>query len=115
MGSMHGDEFDFWLGRWEVHWGEGARGANTVRRVLGGKVILEEFDGRPGTELEGMSVSVYHPEGDVWRQTWVDSQGNYLDFVGSFQNGVMDLRRETPEGIFRMRWFEIGPDSLWWR
>ena len=33
----------------------------------------------------GLSVSVPDPEGDGWRQTWVDSNGSYWHFVGGPQ------------------------------
>lgn len=112
---MHEDEFDFWLGEWEVTWGDGLRGHNTVRRILDGLVVLEEFDGRPGEDLQGKSVSVFDREAGVWRQTWVDNHGGYLDFVGRFRGGVMDLRRETGTAAYRMRWSDIEPDSLTWR
>jgi hypothetical protein len=65
-----------------------------------------------------MSHSVYDRAAACWKQTWVDSDGAYLDFVGHFENGVMDLRRRAEhEGrlaTFRMRWFEIERDSLSW-
>ena len=53
-----------------------------------------------------------------WKQTWVDTDANYLDFVGLFEDGEMDLRRraefEGGTAIFRMRWHEIERKSLEW-
>jgi hypothetical protein len=68
-------QFDFWIGDWDAHWGDGARGTNIIRAVLDDAVILENFDGRPGTPLLGMSVSVYNAALGKWQQTWVDNQG----------------------------------------
>ena len=53
-----------------------------------------------------------------WKQTWVDSQGGYLDFAGGFENGAMELRRNgevdgTPD--LRMRWENIEANSFDWR
>ena len=63
------DDFDFWLGTWRATWGEnGAHGTNTVTKEYGGRVIQERFDGRPGIDLAGMSVSVYDAQADCWRQ-----------------------------------------------
>jgi hypothetical protein len=42
-------QFDFWIGDWDAVWGDNARGTNVVRAVLDNAVILENFDGRPGT------------------------------------------------------------------
>jgi hypothetical protein len=111
-------EFDFWVGEWDAQW-EGGRGSNTVTSELGGSVILERFDGRPGTTLRGLSVSVFDRELECWRQTWVDSRGGYLDFTGGVgDDGVMELRHEKLEdGIvvpFRMRFTEVKRESFIW-
>jgi hypothetical protein len=82
--------------------------------VLDDRVVLERFDGRPGTELAGMSVSVYDPEKDLWRQTWVDSQGGYLRFEGKRHDGVMELRGEHRGEHRRMVWRDIEQRSLTW-
>ena len=110
-------QFDFWVGDWDCSW-DGGSGTNTVTAELDGMVIQERFDGRPGTPLQGISVSVYDEQGGVWRQAWADSGGAYLDFVGSFKDGVMELARETRiDGKTvgqRMRFTEITTDSLVW-
>jgi hypothetical protein len=114
---MAGD-FDFWVGEWDAHW-DGGRGTNTVTAELGGSVILERFDGRPGTTLQGLSLSVFDHERSCWRQTWVDSHGGYLDFTGGVgDDGVMELLHEKHEdGVvvpFRMRFTEVEPESFTW-
>ena len=42
-------QFDFWLGEWELSWkdkeGNNQSGKNKVERILGGKVIQENFNG----------------------------------------------------------------------
>jgi hypothetical protein len=111
-------QFDFWLGEWDCTWGEGQGGTNSVYLDLGDKVVVESFDARPTMDYQGMSFSVYDHAAARWKQTWVDSDGNYLDFVGGFENGVMELRRHAAvEGVaivYRMRWSEIERDSLDW-
>jgi hypothetical protein len=113
-------QFDFWVGDWEVRWtdpekGE-QRGRNRVRRTLDGCVILEQFDGRPGTPLQGISVSTLDSKSKQWKQVWVDNSGNHLDFEGGFAEGRMTLLR-APAGsgsLQRMVFSEIKPDSLTW-
>ncbi len=111
-------QFDFWLGEWDCSWGDGAGGTNSVYLDLGDAVVVESFDARPAMDYQGMSYSVYDRASGRWKQTWVDSDANYLDFVGGFEEGVMDLRREAEVdgavAIFRMRWFDIERDSLDW-
>jgi hypothetical protein len=111
-------EFDFWLGEWDLSWGDGQRATNSVYRDFDNRVIVENFDGRPSSELQGMSVSTFDVDEGCWRQTWVDNRGSYLDFRGEFRDGQMDLRTErTVDGrrtLLRVRWFDIAQESLSW-
>jgi hypothetical protein len=114
-------QFDFWVGEWDCSWTDedGVHaGTNSVYLDLGDAVVVESFDGRPSLEYQGLSFSVYDRTAACWRQTWVDSEGSYLDFAGSFENGVMELRRigevEGLPALYRMRWENIERDSLDW-
>jgi hypothetical protein len=114
-------DLDFWLGTWIVRWGEdGAEtGRNVVTRGFGAHVVEERFDGRPGVDLAGMSVSVFDPHRELWRQTWVDDAGNYFALAGNLVDGEMVLLCEhhnAPEedAVYRMRFFDIERDSLTW-
>lgn len=111
-------EFDFWLGEWDLAWGDGQHATNSIYQDFDGRVIVESFDGRPSIELQGMSVSTYDVDAGCWRQTWVDNKGSYLDFRGEFRDGQMDLRTERViDGrptLLRMRWFDIRRDALTW-
>jgi hypothetical protein len=113
-------QFDFWLGEWDCTWhadGLEHRGTNSVYLDLG-CVIVENFDGRPSLDFQGLSFSVYDRKAHCWKQTWVDSEGGYLDFAGSFENGVMELRRigevDGVPALFRMRWENIEPNAFDW-
>lgn len=109
------DDFDFWLGTWRARWGdEGAEGTNTVTKEYGGKVVYERFDGRPGAEFTGMSVSVYDEQADLWRQTWVDDEGNYFALEGGMEDGAMVLECEVRGTRYRMRFAEIAESSFSW-
>lgn len=108
-------DFDFWLGAWSV--GEGDRGRNVVTHTFGGFVVEERFDGRPGTELQGMSVTVYDEHRGLWRQTWVDDTGCYFALEGGPVDDELHLLCRThnaPEAgtVYRLRFFDIARDSL---
>lgn len=114
-------QFDFWLGEWDCTWqkdGLTHLGTNSVYADLGGTVIVENFDGRPSLDFQGLSFSVYDREAHCWKQTWVDSEGSYLDFAGGFEHGTMELRRngevDGAPALFRMRWENIERDSFDW-
>lgn len=114
------EQFAFWIGEWELSWGEKGQGTNTIRPVLDGCVIEERFqDLTPdGPGLQGISVSTYDPAEGKWKQTWVDNTGSYLDFTGGIDGDRMILSRETTRDghplLQRMVWYSISPDSLDW-
>jgi hypothetical protein len=63
-----------------------------------------------------VSVSVFDPHRELWRQTWVDS-GNYFALEGDFVDGEMVLLCHDHNGperdaVYRMRFFDIAGDSL---
>jgi hypothetical protein len=114
-------QFDFWLGEWDCSWDDGDHrhvATNSVYLDLGDHVVVENFDGRPSLDFQGLSFSVYDRNARCWKQTWVDSEGSYLDFVGGFADGVMELRRagehDDAGAVFRMRWENIERDSFDW-
>ena len=108
-------------------WASGtARGADGVKQVatnsvyldLDGKVVVESFDGRPSVDFQGLSFSVYDRKRPLLEADLGGQRGQLPDFAGSFENGVMELRRdgevEGAPASFRMRWENIERDSLDW-
>ena len=115
MDTQPENEFDFWLGEWDVHWGEDGCGTNRIERILDGKVIQENF---AAPDLIGTSVSCFDFERQLWCQTWVDNSGSYLDFTGRFENGKMVLERYAlvKGQVYKQRmvWYEIEADKFEW-
>ena len=116
--SEQARQFDFWLGQWNVSWGDDSQGTNSVTAELDGCVIVERFDGQPGTPLVGMSVASFDAHSGMWKQTWVDNQGGYLDFTGTWQQDRMILRRQASRDgvdfLQRMVWYDIAEDHFQW-
>jgi len=74
--------------------------------------LLERF---VADELQGLSVTVREAATGRWRQTWVDSNGTYLDFAGGVgDDGAMELRTDRDGVLHRMRWTDVERDSLVW-
>jgi hypothetical protein len=115
MSDQPENQFDFWLGNWDVTWGDDGKATNRIERILDGKIIHENFT---APDLRGMSVSVYDPERKLWCQTWVDNNGTYLDFTGTFEEGKMILSREAivrgEKCKQRMVWYNIQRDQFDW-
>jgi Protein of unknown function (DUF1579) len=117
-------QLDFWVGEWDLTWpgtkpGDVQRGTNSVRRVLDNCVVEENFSGGDEMHLRGKSVSIFDTRAGKWKQTWVDNEGGYLDFVGEFIDGQMILGREVtrPDGaknLQRMVYKNISKDQFDW-
>ncbi|NJN79478.1 MAG: hypothetical protein HC797_02880 [Anaerolineales bacterium] len=109
------NQFDFWLGEWDVTWGEDGKGINRVEKIMNEKIVQENFT---APDLIGMSVSVYDSERKLWCQTWVDNSGSYLDFTGTFENEKMILTRDAiVKGETckqRMVWYNIESNEFDW-
>jgi hypothetical protein len=117
-------QFDFWVGEWELTWpdsslSKGGHGTNSIKRTLDGCVVQESFSGGESMPLRGMSVSTFDSGAGKWKQTWVDNEGGYLDFVGEFKDGQMVLAREAQrqDGTRiqqRMVWKNMSARDLDW-
>jgi Protein of unknown function (DUF1579) len=117
-------QLDFWIGEWDLTWpgekqGEVAHGTNSIHRVMDNCVVEENFNGGDSMPLHGMSISLFDVRAGKWKQTWVDNQGSYLDFVGELKDGQMILAREftRPDGIHimqRMVFKNISANELDW-
>ena len=117
-------QLDFWVGEWDLTWpgskaGEVGHGTNSIKRILDGCVVQENFSGQGSMPLRGISVSIFDLKAHNWKQTWVDNQGAYLDFIGEFKNGQMILQRKAtaPNGaktLQRMVWKNIAANEFDW-
>ena len=86
---------------------------------MDGCVVEENFSGGDSMPLRGMSLSTFDARAQKWKQTWVDNEGGYLDFVGEFKDGQMILAREArgKDGsrvLQRMVFKNIGAKELDW-
>jgi hypothetical protein len=96
-----------------VRWPDGGAGTSSVYCDFDDRVIVESFDGRPSSTIQGMSLSTYDEEAGVWRQCWVDSRGRFTVVSGGFDGEAMDLRTDG-EPLKRARWRDITADSFTW-
>jgi hypothetical protein len=120
---------DFWLGEWDCSW-EGGGGRNRITKELDGRVVVERFESLAPERWSGMSLSVFGERDGRWRQTWVDSTGNYWVFhgdphpegfaftVNEFEDGREVVKRMVFSGIetdaFRWRWERSEDAGVTW-
>ena len=117
-------QLDFWVGEWDLTWpgqkaGETSHGTNSIKRILDGCVVQETFSGGDSMHLRGASVSIFDFTTGKWKQTWVDNEGGYLDFVGEVKDSQVILQREAVRNdgtkvLQRMVFKNIGPNELDW-
>ena len=116
-------QFEFWVGEWDLTWpgekpGEIGHGTNSIKRIMDGCVVQENFSGGDSMHLRGTSVSVFDANSRRWKQTWVDNEGGYLDFVGEFKDGQMILQREALRNgakiLQRMVWKNVSANEMDW-
>jgi hypothetical protein len=99
-------EFDFWVGKWDVfnkagdHVGENEITSHTC-------MLLEQWKGDAGSR--GMSLNFVDPASGKWTQDWVDSSGGRIVIHGGWTAGAMRLVGEhmLPNGSkrpFRGTW-----------
>jgi len=120
--STESKQFDFWIGEWNLSWknpeSNTLSGTNKISKIMNSCVVQENFDGNPGMNFKGMSVSVYDRRINKWRQTWVDDQGGYLEFIGKYKNNKMTLSREFEvdgqKKKQRMVFYNIKENSMDW-
>ncbi len=118
------NEFDFWVGHWDLTWkGDlgGGKGKNEILKILGDQVVQENFTTMGDQPFKGQSYTVFNKTLKVWEQTWVDNAGGYLTFQGKMEGDTMVLygtrQAKRPDGSMvdtRMVFKEIKKDSLTW-
>jgi len=112
---------DFWVGTWDAKWvdaeGVEQHGTNTITKELGGCMVLEQFDGNPGNNLLGHSISQYVPRLDAWKQVWMDNQAGFYPLTGGMEGGdfVLHLDRAHENVPYiRMLFTNISQTSFDW-
>jgi hypothetical protein len=91
-------QFDFWVGRWRVsETGKDAVVAESlIENLYGGCAIRENW--MPKGKAAGGSLNSYRPDKRVWRQVWVDRDGEWVEFQGRWTGKAMVLTGEWPDG-----------------
>ncbi len=91
------NQFDFWVGEWDVFDTTGKKvGENNIRKVEGGCLLTERWEGMAGST--GRSQNFFTPEDSLWNQVWVDNSGYSLFMKGTGGNGKMVLTSELMKG-----------------
>ena len=91
----HYNDFDFWLGEWQVFGGpdkDQFAGENSIRKIEKGCIVHEQWRGNRNSS--GQSFNFYNPNTGKWRQVWVAPPGYMIDISGGLVEGSMVLEGE---------------------
>ncbi len=125
-------QFDFWVGEWNVQnrllgdsgYYDAGMAKARIRPILGGKAILEEWNGQPGghENVFGISIRYYDPEKQRWviALNWPSpQQASFSQMEGSFRHGRAEFFPAaafamTPPRATRFTFSDALPDTIRW-
>lgn len=82
--------FDFWVGEWDVHIGDGTpAGTNRIEKAERGCVLIENWKSVAGAT--GMSINYLDKTTGEWVQIWNDATGNQIHIRGGMTDDGMLL------------------------
>lgn len=106
-------EFDFWVGRWDVHTADGTyAGTNSIRRAERGCVLIENWSGASGGT--GMSINYFDHAAGEWVQIWNSAGGTQIAIRGGLTDagmllvGVIHYVGNSTTADFRGLWTQLG-------
>ena len=109
-------QFDFWIGDWDVYTpAKQLAGTNSIQKILGGCVLLENWEGSLGGS--GKSMNWYNVQAGYWQQTWVASGASQQEYRDGRLDGTT-LRflgeRMTPQGkaSVRLSFTPLAPNRV---
>ncbi len=83
-------EFDFWIGKWDVHAPSGVlAGHNQITREERGCVLIEDWGSASGGS--GMSINYVDKINGEWVQIWNDASGSQINIRGGITEEGMLL------------------------
>ena len=85
------DEFDFWVGEWEVFDSTGTTkvGQSSIEKMESGCMIMENWTS--ADKITGTGLNYFNPVTREWRQVWVSASRYSIDIVGGIRAGAMVL------------------------
>jgi len=104
--------FDFWEGTWKVtnrSRPDRPPATNRLTLIEGGCVLREEYT---AGAYSGTSLSFYDTRDGVWRQTWIDNQGQPLHLEGGWKDGAMVMEQRRDGTIDRIAWTPLGDGNV---
>ena len=113
------NDFDFWLGEWDVYSNDETRklqGSNAITKHHRNCLIMENWTSIQGGT--GRSMNYFDPVEDQWRQLWV-AGGYSIDYTGGLNdsgsmvlNGKINYYKTGMSHNFRGMWTPNADGSV---
>ena len=87
------NEFDFWIGSWNVTDQKGNLAGTSVIDKIQGNCILRENWKSATSGYTGMSTNFYNIKKEQWEQMWLDNQGGSIHLNGNRVGNQMILKQ----------------------
>jgi hypothetical protein len=117
--AEHFNDFDFWLGEWNVYSNDEARtlqGTNSITKHHNNCLIMENWISTQGGT--GSSMNYYDAVEDQWRQLWV-AGGYSIDYTGGLDtsgamvlSGKINYYNTGKSPAFRGKWSVMDDGSV---
>ncbi len=99
-------EFDFWLGTWDVYANGQLIGANRVTKILDGCAIEDNW--KSIGDFSGKGINTYDATKGIWKQVWIDNLGQIIYFTGKYDNGNMTMNGQVhDENLNELKYYRI--------
>jgi hypothetical protein len=90
------DDFDFWLGDWDVMVRGTKRAENLITKEMNGCIVRERYTNEQG--YAGESINYYDAGTRTWKQNWVDILGGVVQYEGKLsKEGVMEMEGSSTD------------------
>jgi len=109
-------QFDFWLGEWEVFKNDTLVGFNNIVLLQDSCIIQENWKSVKG-KYTGSSYNFFDKEMKMWRQLWIDNQGDNLWLQGEYEDNKMIMYSEmseesTSKSLNRITWTKNEDETV---
>lgn len=109
-------QFDFWIGDWEVSDTSGnIVGKNNIVQLQNNCALQENWS---STAMTGTSYNYYNQKDSSWNQVWIDNQGGSLILKGGIINGAMVMKSDLIAGTKvdfyynQITWTQLGNGTV---
>jgi len=102
--TKHHQQFDFWVGEWNVYNKAGKKvGENSITKLEDNCILNEHWRSVSGST--GSSYNYFNKSDSTWNQVWIDNKGGNLVLKGKASPQKMVLSSDWQKGK-KVAWYK---------